>query len=51
MRTYDIDLTIHVRCIARNKKEATDTVMERLREGAYADTESEALELKTREVE
>ena len=30
MRTYDIDLTIRIRCIANNENEATDTVMERV---------------------
>ena len=51
MRTYDIDLTIHIRCCAHNEKEATDTVMERFRQSDYAHTEDEFLELKVKEVE
>lgn len=51
MKTYDIDLTIRIRCIAHNEKEAADTVMERFRQGDYFNTEDKFLELKTREVE
>ena len=51
MRAYDIDLTIHIRCIAHNEKEATDTVMEHFRRSNYAHTEDEFLELKVKEVE
>lgn len=51
MKTYDIDLTIRIRCIAHNEKEATDTVMERFRQGDYSNMEDGFLELKVKEAE
>ena len=51
MRAYDIDLTIHIRCCARNEQEATDTVMERFREGGYSDTDDTFIDMKVKEVE
>ena len=50
MRTYDIDLTIRIRCVAHNEKEATDTVMERFRQGGYSNTEDQYIELKAKEL-
>lgn len=51
MKTYDIDLTIRIRCIAHNEKEATDTVMERFRQGGYADADDTFIDMKVKEVE
>ena len=51
MRTYDIDLTIHIRCCAHNEKEATDAVMERFRHGGYSDTDDTFIDMKVKEVE
>lgn len=51
MRAYDIDLTIHIRCFAHNEKEATDTVMERFRQGGYDDTDDTFIDMKVKEAE
>ncbi len=51
MRAYDIDLTIHIRCVARNEKEATDVVTERFRAGGYTDTDDTFIDMKVKEVE
>ena len=51
MKTYDIDLTIHIRCFAHNEKEATDTVMERFRQGGYSDTDDTFIDMNVKEVE
>lgn len=45
MKTYDIDLAVRVRCVARSESEAIDVVLEQFRNGKYNDTSAEGFEV------
>lgn len=52
MKTFDIDLTVRVRCAAHGESEALDIVLDRFRNGKYNDTSAEGFEVtKMKEVE
>ncbi len=52
MKAYDIDLTVHVRCVAHNEGEALDVTLEQFRNGKYNDTSADGFEVSmVKEVE
>lgn len=50
MKCYDIDLTVRVRCVAKDMDEATEVVIENFRNGKYDDTGKDCLGVKLKEV-
>ncbi len=51
MRTFDIDLTIKIRCVAHNMEEAREVVLENFREGKYLDADKDWLEMNIKDAE
>ncbi len=43
---YDIELTVKTRCIAKDEREATDTILSSFRHGLLSDTTSDKISVK-----
>lgn len=51
MRTFDIDMTVHLRVVAKHEAEALDAAIKNFRDGKYNDTSSKWFEVsKCKEV-